>query len=75
MVALFGGGSFGLGRCGGAAHLLDDLVQADGQTRDGGQHRAQDLGVQRILVLELRDLRDLSVTEDLALEERALYTQ
>ena len=28
--------------------------------------------VQRILVLELRDLRDLSVTEDLALKERAL---
>ena len=35
MVALFGGGSFGLGRCGSAAHLLDDLIQADGQTRDG----------------------------------------
>ena len=66
---LFGSGFGGLQ---GAALLLQDLAQNDGQAGDGSDHGAQNLGVQGILAGQFGDLGDLVHGQDLAFHEAGL---
>ena len=65
-VSLFG--CFG----GGAALLLQDLTQADGEAGDGCEHGAENLGVQTFLAVKLCQGVDLVHGKDSTLHESGL---